>query len=102
MDKLEHSDLQTQPPLEEIFLELAEKWPYDTEMFSSPTKKLNHPAYQKIISIGKPVIPLILRELERQPDHWFMALTAIAKQDPVGPEDNFKQAVEAWLQYGHS
>ena len=47
-------------------------------MLSSPTKKLNHPAYQKIISIGKPAIPLILREFERQPDHWFMALSAIA------------------------
>jgi len=100
MEKQEHSNLQTQKSLEETFLELAEKWRYDTEMLSSPTKKLNHPAYQKIISIGKPVIPLILRELERKPDHWFMALTAIAKQDPVGPEDNFKQAVEAWLKWG--
>ncbi|NJK67279.1 MAG: hypothetical protein HC941_12695 [Microcoleus sp. SU_5_3] len=100
MEKLEHSDIQTQHSLEDTFLELAEKWRHDTEMLSSPTKKLKHPAYQKIISIGKPVLPLILRELERQPDHWFMALSAIAKQDPVSPEDNFKQAVEAWLQWG--
>jgi hypothetical protein len=99
MEKLEHSDIQTQQSLEETFLELAEKWPHDTEMLSSPTKKLNHSAYQKIISIGKPAIPLILREVERQPDHWFMALTAIAKQDPVSPEDNFKQAVEACLRF---
>lgn len=100
MEKLEHSDIQTQHSLEETFLELAETWRHDTEMLSSPTKKLKHPAYQKIISIGKPVLPLILRELERQPDRWFMALSAIAKQDPVSPEDNFKQAVEAWLQWG--
>jgi len=59
-----------------------------------------HPAYQQIIALGPPVIPLILRELRERPDHWFWALNAITGEDPVGPEDDFDQAVEAWLRWG--
>ena len=47
-------------------------------MLSEPTKKLKHPAYQQIISMGEAALPLILRELERNKDHWFLALMAIA------------------------
>ena len=32
---------------------------------------------------GAPVVPLLLRELEQEPVHWFEALQAITGEDPV-------------------
>jgi len=39
-------------------------------------KKQVRSAYQQIIDMGLAVIPLILRELEQRPNHWFAALRA--------------------------
>jgi hypothetical protein len=52
--------------------------------------------------MGPAAVPLILRELERQPDHWFWALTAITGEDPVRPEDagNIERMAQAWLALG--
>jgi len=69
-------------------------------MLSSISRIIKHPAYQKIILIGERAIPLILADLQKEPDHWFYALTRLTKADPVKPEDNFNQAVEAWLNWG--
>ena len=54
-----------QVELEKRFFTLAEQWRNETGMLSEPTKKLKHPAYQQIISMGEAALPLILRELER-------------------------------------
>jgi len=86
--------------IEKTFLELADKWREDTEMLSSISKKIMHPAYQQIIGMGKKVLPYILRELEKEPDHWFWALTSITREDPVSEKDDFDGAVEAWLEWG--
>lgn len=94
------SNLSNQKLLETTFSELAEKWRNETQMMSSITKKSKHPAYQEIISMGTPVLPLILRELKHQPDHWFWALVAITGQNPVSPQSNFDRAVETWLEWG--
>jgi hypothetical protein len=61
-----------------------------------------HPAYQRIIGMGPRVVPLILRELRRKPDHWFWALTAITGQDPIRPEDagDILRMTQAWLDFG--
>ena len=32
---------------------------------------VKHPAYQKIIALGQPADPLLLRELKQEPNHWF-------------------------------
>ena len=37
--------------------------------------------------MGKEVVPLLLGELIRKPDHWFMALTKITGENPIGTED---------------
>ena len=88
--------------LRQTFLELAEEWRGDTKVLSSIPGKAMHWAYQRIIGMGEPALPLILRELERKPDHWFWALTAITGQDPVPPEDagNIRKMTEAWLRLG--
>ena len=38
--------------------------------------------YQRIIGLGLPVVPLILEELNREPNQWFWALEAITEQKP--------------------
>jgi hypothetical protein len=58
-----------------------------------------HPAYQQIIGLGPAGVPLLLRELEREPDHWFWALRAITGEDPV-PEEargRLREMAAAWL-----
>ena len=54
--------------VEETFLQLAAQWRRETGMMSLASKMAMHPAYQRIIGMGQPVVPLILRELEREPD----------------------------------
>jgi hypothetical protein len=62
----------------------------------------DHPAYREIISMGKPVVPLILAELEERPDYWFAALRAITGEDPVPNEarGNVRAMTGAWLAWG--
>src|SRR5207302_4801013 len=90
--------------LKALFQTLANRWHDDTEHMSNLIKACNHPAYQQIIGMGKVapslIIPLILHELQRRPDHWFVALHEISNEDPAQPEDNFDEASQAWLNWG--
>jgi hypothetical protein len=65
---------------------------------------VNHPAYQAIIALGTGVVPLLLRDLEREPVHWFEALAAITGEDPVAPVDWGKATAmaRAWLAWGRN
>ena len=84
------------------FYELAETWRQERGATSSLTKLILHPAYQRIISLGNAVVPLILKELERRPDYWFSALAAITGANPVKAEQrgNLRQMTQAWLEWG--
>lgn len=44
------------------------------------------PSCQRIIGMGPVVVPLILEELRREPDHWFWALEMLTEDDPVPPK----------------
>jgi len=88
--------------LESTFLQLAEQWRRETGMISLVTKMSVHPAYQRMIGMGQPVVPLILRELEQEPDHWFWALQAITGKNPVQSQQRgrLQQMASAWIQWG--
>jgi hypothetical protein len=90
--------------LEATFLQLAEQWRRETGMLSVVSKMAMHPAYQRIIGMGQPVVPLILRELEQEPDHWFWALQAISGDDPVLAEQrgHVAEMATAWLEWGRA
>ena len=60
--------------LEHRFRELVHQWKQGTEFTSSTTQMVTHPAYQQVIGMGRPVLPLLVAELRRKPDHWFWAL----------------------------
>lgn len=89
---------------EQLFDDLAEEWREGTRLSSSFTDLLLHHAYQRIIGMGPVAIPLILRELERDPAHWFWALNAITGEDPVAPEDagRLQRMTGAWLDWGRA
>ena len=56
------------------FHRLAAIWKMDTIHLSDVAEKCWHPAYQQIIALGPNTLPLIFRELEIDPDDWFVAL----------------------------
>jgi len=47
-------------------------------------------------------VPLLLRDLEREPVHWFEVLQAITGEDPVAREQwgNIPAMAAAWLAWG--
>jgi hypothetical protein len=92
---------QTQSP-NNIFLRLASAWKREKLVISSMTAIEDSPHYQGIIALGEPVIPLLLRELERDPDYWFTALQAITGEDPVPAADrgDLLRMKEHWLTWG--
>ena len=84
------------------FQELAETWRRETRFFSFMPQRALNPAYQRIIGMGWVVVPLLLRELQRQPDHWLWALQAITGEDPARSTDSLGAATEAWLIWGRA
>jgi len=98
------SEADSMASLQQRFEKLASNWKTETGHLSSIAQMAVHSDYQQIIGIGRPAVPLILRELEKKPDHWFWALHAITGIDPVPAEDRGRIAkmAAAWLSWGRS
>lgn len=90
--------------VEERFRNLVEIWQADRPPNLRIAEKVTHPAYQAIIGLGPAAIPLILREVEHNLDHWFWALRAITGADPVPIESRGKlrEMAQAWLAWGRT
>lgn len=88
--------------LEQEFKRLVQQWRRETLSMSSLTDIVLHPAYYQIIGMGQVALPWILRELQQNGGHWFLALRAITRQNPVKPQDKgkVKKMTEAWLNWG--
>ncbi len=58
--------------------------------------------YQQIIGMGELAVPLILEELQREPDQWFWALEMITQENPVPRQaaGKVRQMAEAWIAWG--
>jgi len=85
--------------VEERVRQLVAAWRAEKAFTSSMTALEGSPHYRNIIALGMPVVPLLLRELERDPDYWFEALRAITGEDPVPPEDrgDLIRMTDHWL-----
>ena len=94
------------PPLpdEGSFRELVATWKRERGPHSSSARLAEHPANQQIVAMGPGVVPLLLQELEREPDHWFRALKALTGADPVPPASagNIRAMAEAWVRWGRA
>jgi hypothetical protein len=84
------------------FKKLADQWKAETRALSSTKIIAMHPAYQKIMVMGKRALPFILNDLRRDENHWFWALSYIADENPVPPESRGKvhEMAGAWLDWG--
>jgi hypothetical protein len=79
------------------FRELAEQWRRETALISSIAKASMHPAYQAIIGMGQPALPLIFDEMRNRGGHWLWALRAITQEDPARGTNDLEAAKQAWL-----
>ncbi len=91
-----------QPRMEDLFTESKARWKEETAVLSSVSEMAMHPDYQRIIGLGPEVVPLLLRELEKEPDHWFWALKAVTGVDPVSPDQRgrVREMAACWIRWG--
>ena len=84
------------------FYHLAEQWQSEVAGMSSTNRMSQHPAYQEIINMGNPIIPLLLSELKKNPLYWLAALSAITGTNPIKAEQKgrVKQMASAWIEWG--
>jgi hypothetical protein len=87
--------------LEEVFSALASQWKKETWFLSSPRRRISHPAYLKVIGLGAPAIPLLIRELRDNPDQWVYALEAITREDPAPNAQSLAESRAAWLAWAN-
>ena len=85
-----------------LFDELAQEWQQATRFLSYLTDMTSHPAYQRIIGMGKAAVPFLLERLRRKPDHWFWALKSITGVDPANDDarGDLNAMSQAWLDWG--
>ncbi len=91
--------------LRQLFRAEVEQWKKDTQHWSSVTKMLAHPSYLRVVglsrySAGSEIERLLLEELGNEPDYWFDALAAVTGENPVRPNYDFDESVNAWLEWG--
>jgi len=88
--------------IQERFQRLASAWKKQSHYMSNTAQMAMLKPYQGIIGMGWPVVPLILEEMRRAPDHWFWALEAITEENPVPQEAAGKVPLmtQAWIEWG--
>jgi hypothetical protein len=86
----------------EYFRQLADQWYEETGGMSFLSKRIAHPAYHKVMAMGRNALPFLFREMRDTPDYWFWALHCITRESPVRPDATFDQTIEDWLTWGRS
>ncbi len=83
------------------FNTLADIWREETSGYSFSAQSTDHPAYRRIIGMGRPALPLIFEQLAQHGGQWYVALHAITDANPIPPEDRGHRAKtrEAWLNW---
>jgi len=84
------------------FEQLYETWKKGTLLSSDGDEIIRHPAYRKMIALGKSAVPFMLKKLRDEPHFLFDALTAITGEDPVLPSHagQLKKMAGDWLKWG--
>lgn len=88
--------------IKDLFEELKTDWKTRTKYMSNSAQIAAVRSYQRIIGMGPAALPLILKELERETDHWFWALEAISGENPV-PADQAGRVddmAKTWIEWG--
>ncbi len=84
------------------FNRLARKWLEETRYVSSVSDIILHPAYMRIIGMGRQAVPWILDRLTESSELWFWALSYMTGEDPVTEDlrGNVQAMRQAWLDWG--
>ena len=96
------STFNNPPHLNAEFARLSAQWYRTRPRGVDVANMVLHPSYQQIIALGRRAVPLILRELDKVPSHWFWALHRITGSDPVSSNDqgNLASMSAAWIKWG--
>jgi hypothetical protein len=83
------------------YKQLKEEWVNETIFASDPEAIYNNINYRKIICLGTPVVPLLLRDLRRSNIDWLFALRQILNIDPISSDHNghFDLMKDDWLNW---
>ena len=89
------------------FQALAQRWKAKRGATSSIHELCTTDAYLSIMAMGRDALPLLLAQLQQEgdhPDHWLVALSHIARVDPVPAEDkgSLPKMAKAWLEWAAS
>jgi hypothetical protein len=101
--RLAHRAKNRRTSVQQEFSQLADVWQRETAHQSNMTKRVMHPAYQRIIGMGPAVIPFILERFRQgRLEHWFWALSAITGENPITEDmaGNIEKMAKAWVQGG--
>ena len=92
------------PATRQRFTELADQWETETVFLSRIDLAIKHPAHQEIISMGEPVVPLILQRMRETGGHWDHTLADITGANPVKRSDwgNIAAIQASWLEWGEA
>jgi hypothetical protein len=92
----------TDQSLESKFKSFSKRWREEIGGESSLSRITGNVNYLKVINLGKEVVPLILKELQKEPAPWFVALRVLTEEEKVGRDHpgNFRQIADAWIKWG--
>ena len=93
------SPFRPPPFLRRRFNELVQQWTDDTMVSSSSHDIYMHSAYQRVIGLGRPVLPFVIEEMLLGELHWSWALSAITGENPAPNSGSPRAATEAWIQW---
>lgn len=81
--------------------DLVQVWERDTLHESSTSRLVSHPAFEAIVAMGTPAVPLIVERLRLAPTWLVLALPRITGENPVSEGDAGRLArmVAAWAEW---
>ena len=87
--------------VENKFISYKQQWEHDVGFSSSMSQICMNLNYQRIIGLGRDVLPYIFQDLQDGTKPWFWALTSITGEDPVSHEHrgDFEAMAEDWKQW---
>jgi len=90
--------------LRERFARLTAEWKEQSRFLSNVAQMAMLRSYPRIIGMGWDAVPLILDELQREPNQWFWALEAITEENPVPAESAgiVQEMTNAWISWGQA
>lgn len=93
-----------QESLEDHFENLKSIWLDEIKLSSNIFITLQHPAHIKIVELGYDVLPLMLKDLKENKNHWFYTLSLISEDNPVKSENlgNMDNMIDDWMEWGAS